>query len=107
MVLLISMLFCQFADCASLCEISNSLHSSNGNLNHPTKQVNTFYQNEKRSCEFFGEYYYSLLQYFRQQVKFSGRKFHFSNAIMRSTPRLLLYVQQLSTERIILSPKVP
>ena len=31
---LVSMIFCQFADCVSLREISNGLHSANGNLNH-------------------------------------------------------------------------
>ena len=29
---LVSMIFCQFADCVSLREISNGLHSANGNL---------------------------------------------------------------------------
>ena len=28
------MIFCLFADCVSLREISNGLHSTNGNLNH-------------------------------------------------------------------------
>jgi len=46
------MIFCQFADCVSLREISNGLHSANGNLNHlgilrtPSKS-NIAYQNEK------------------------------------------------------------
>nr|WP_246830079.1 MULTISPECIES: DUF4372 domain-containing protein [Prevotella] len=31
---LVSMIFCQFADCVSLREISNGLQSANGNLNH-------------------------------------------------------------------------
>ncbi|WP_455536925.1 DUF4372 domain-containing protein [Prevotella koreensis] len=31
---LVSMIFCQFADCTSLREISSGLHSNNSNLNH-------------------------------------------------------------------------
>ena len=52
------MIFCQFVDYVPLREISNGLHSANGNLNHlgipcaPSKS-NLSYQNEKRSCEFF------------------------------------------------------
>ena len=83
---LVSMIFCQFADCVSLREISNGLHSANGNLNHlgilraPSKS-NIAYRNEKRSCAFFRECYYKLLNYFGQQVRFSGRKFRFKNAV--------------------------
>ena len=83
---LVSMIFCQFADCVSLREISNGLHSANGNLNHlgirraPSKS-NLAYQNEHRSCAFFRDCYYSLLEYFGQQVSFSGRKFRFKNAV--------------------------
>lgn len=83
---LVSMIFCQFADCVSLREISNGLHSANGNLNHlgipraPSKS-NLSYQNEKRSCEFFRDCYYALLGYFGQQVRFTGRKFRFKNAV--------------------------
>ena len=83
---LVSMIFCQFADCVSLREISNGLRSANGNLNHlgilraPSKS-NIAYQNEKRSCAFFRECYYKLLNYFGQQVRFSGRKFRFKNAV--------------------------
>lgn len=83
---LVSMIFCQFADCVSLREISNGLHSANGNLNHlgipraPSKS-NLSYQNEKRSCGFFRDCYYTLLNYFGQQVRFTGRKFRFKNAV--------------------------
>ena len=83
---LVSMIFCQFADCVSLREISNGLHSANGNLNHlgipraPSKS-NLAYQNEHRSCAFFRDCYYALLNYFGQQVGFSGRKFRFKNAV--------------------------
>lgn len=83
---LVSMIFCQFADCVSLREISNGLHSANGNLNHlgilraPSKS-NLAYRNEHRSCAFFRDCYYRLLDYFGQQVGFSGRKFRFKNAV--------------------------
>ena len=83
---LVSMIFCQFADCVSLREISNGLHSANGNLNHlgiaraPSKS-NLAYQNEHRSCAFFRECYYALLGYFGQQISFSGRKFRFKNPV--------------------------
>ncbi len=46
------MIFCKFADSVSVREISNGLHSANGNLNHlgilrtPSKS-NIAYQNEK------------------------------------------------------------
>ncbi len=46
------MIFCLFADCVSVREISNGFHSANGNLNHlgilrtPSKS-NIAYQNEK------------------------------------------------------------
>ena len=72
---LVCMVFCQFADCVFLREISNGLHSDNGNLNHlgmrraPGKSTLS-YQNEKRSCEFFRDCYYALLNYFGQRVKF-------------------------------------
>lgn len=83
---LVSMIFCQFADCVSLREISNGLRSANGNLNHlgilraPSKS-NLAYQNEKRSCAFFRDCYYTLPDYFGQQVRLSGRKFRFKNAV--------------------------
>ncbi|MBO1362984.1 DUF4372 domain-containing protein [Prevotella sp. A2931] len=71
---LVSMIFCQFADCVSLREISNGLRSANGNLNHlgilraPSKS-NIAYQNEKRSCAFFRECYYKLLNYFGNNLE--------------------------------------
>ena len=83
---LVSMIFCQFANCVSLREISNGLHSANGNLNHlgiaraPSKS-NLAYQNEHRSCAFFRECYYAFLGYFGQQISFSGRKFRFKNPV--------------------------
>lgn len=81
-----SMIFCQFADCVSLREISNGLHSANGKQNHlgirraPSKS-SLAYQNEHRPCAFFRDCYYALLNYFGQQVGLSGRKFRFKNAV--------------------------
>lgn len=79
------MIFCQFVDYVPLREISNGLHSANGNLNHlgipcaPSKS-NLSYQNEKRSCEFFCDCYYALLNYFGQlplKDSFTAIKIHF------------------------------
>ena len=83
---LVSMIFCQFTNCTSLREISSGLHSNNSNLNHlyilcTPFMSNIAYQKEKRSCAFFRECYYKLLNYFGQQVRFSGRKFRFKNAV--------------------------
>ena len=75
-----SMVFCQFANCVSLREISNGLKSATGNLNHlgitraPSKS-NLSYQNEHRSSDMFKECYYRLLEYFGQQAAFPRRKF--------------------------------
>lgn len=77
---LVSMVFCQFANCVSLREISNGLKSATGNLNHlgitraPSKS-NLAYQNEHRSSDMFKECYYRLLEYFGQQAAFPRRKF--------------------------------
>ena len=68
---LVSMVFCQFANCVSLREISNGLKSATGNLNHlgitraPSKS-NLAYQNEHRSSDVLKECYYKLLEYFGQ-----------------------------------------
>ena len=51
-----------------------------GILRSPSKS-NIAYQNEKRSCTFFRECHYKWLNYFGQQVRFSGRKFRFKNAV--------------------------
>jgi len=76
---LVSMIFCQFAACTSLREISNGLRSATGNLNHlglgsaPSKS-NLSYQNARRTCEMFRECYYRLLQYFGQQEGFAVKR---------------------------------
>lgn len=77
---LVSMIFCQFANCVSLREISNGLKSATGNLNHlglsraPSKS-NIAYQNEHRTSEMFRECYFSLLSHFGQQAGYGKRKF--------------------------------
>lgn len=83
---LVSMIFCQFADCASLREISNGLKSAGGNLNHlgigraPGKST-IAYQNENRNSEFFKDCYYALLDYFGQQLSLPRKKFRFKNPV--------------------------
>ena len=51
-----------------------------GILRAPSK-YNLAYQNEKRSCAFFRDCYYTLPDYFGQQVRLSGRKLRFKNAV--------------------------
>ncbi len=83
---LVSMIFCQFAGCSSLREISNGLKSATGNLNHlgfnraPSKSTLS-YQNEHRSSELFRDCYYMLLDHLGQQAGFSRRKFRIKNPI--------------------------
>ena len=83
---LVSMIFCQFADCASLREISNGHKSAGGNLNHlgigraPGKST-IAYQNENRNSEFFKDCYYALLDYFGQQLSLPRKKFRFKNPV--------------------------
>lgn len=76
---LISMLFCHLANSCSLRDISNGLRSATGNLNHlgvkraPSKS-SISYQNERRSCDLFKDYYFALLDYFGQQLKVDRQK---------------------------------
>ena len=77
---LISMLFCQFAKANSLREISNGLRSATGNLNHlgvqvPPSKSSLCYINQHRTWEIFKDYYFSLLNQFRQEVQFQRIKF--------------------------------
>ena len=77
---LITMIFCQFAYCTSLREISNGLKSATGNLNHlgleraPSKSILS-YQNEHRPCKIFKECYYALFSYLGQQAIFKGHHY--------------------------------
>ncbi len=83
---LVSMVFCQFAGCTSLREISNGLKSATGNLNHlginraPSKSTLS-YQNENRTSELFRDCYYMLLNHLGQQAGFGRRKFRIKNPI--------------------------
>ena len=76
----VSMVFCQFADCVSLRDISNGLKSATGNLNHlgikdaPSKST-IGYQNEHRDSGVFKDIYYKVLEYLGQQVV-GGRRIH-------------------------------
>ena len=79
---LISMVFCQFANCISLRDISNGLKSATGNLNHlgirraPSKSTLS-YQNEHRDSTVFRECYFRLFEYIGQQVSFRQCRFRF------------------------------
>lgn len=77
---LVSMIFCQFANCVSLRDISGGMRSAMGNLNHlgvdraPTKSTLS-YQNEHRSSDVFREIYYAALRHLGQHVV-GGRRIH-------------------------------
>lgn len=70
---MVSMLFCHFAKSSSVRDISNGLRSATGNLNHldvnkaPSKS-SISYQNARRNPKLFEEFYFSLLDYFGQQL---------------------------------------
>jgi len=73
---LISMLFCHLGHANSVRDISNGLRSITGNINHlgckqaPSKS-SVSYVNEHRSYKIFEEFYYELLEYLSQMVRFS------------------------------------
>lgn len=77
---LVSMIFCQFADCVSLRDIANGMLSASGNLNHlgveeaPSKST-LGYQNKKRNSDVFRDIYYKVLAHLGQQVK-GGKRIH-------------------------------
>ena len=83
---LVSMVFCQFAGCGSLRDISNGLKSATGNLNHlgisraPSKSTLS-YQNEHRGSAVFKEIYYRLFEHFGQQAVFRQRRFRFKTPV--------------------------
>lgn len=83
---LITMIFCQFAHCTSLREISNGLKSATGNLNHlgmeraPSKSILS-YQNEHRPSQIFKECYYALFSYLGQQAVFEGHHYPVKTAV--------------------------
>ncbi len=84
---LVSMLFCQFAKSQSVRDISNGLRSATGNLNHlgiqkaPSKSTIS-YQNERRDCNVFKEYYYHLFKHLGQQPGFRRVNFRIKSKIL-------------------------
>ena len=80
------MIFCQFAHCTSLREISNGLKSATGNLNHlgmgraPSKSILS-YQNEHRPSQIFKECYYALFSYLEQQAVFEEHHYPVKKAV--------------------------
>jgi len=83
---LVSMLFCHFAKSNSLRDISNGLRSATGNLNHlgvksaPSKS-SISYQNANRTCDLFKDFYFSMLDYFGQQLKVPRKKLRIKTPI--------------------------
>lgn len=75
---LVSMIFCQFANCISLRDISGGMRSAMGNLNHlgveraPTKSTLS-YQNEHRASNVFCEIYQTVMHHLGQHVA-GGRR---------------------------------
>lgn len=70
---LVSMIYCKFAYCVSLREISNGLHSANGNPSHlgmlhaPTKSSIT-YQNEKTPMCILSQRQLQVAELFRTAI---------------------------------------
>lgn len=83
---LVSMIFCQFAQCDSVRDISNGLKSATGNLNHlgisraPSKST-VAYQNANRDSSVFRDIFYSLYSYFGQQDWGKRKRFRFKMPI--------------------------
>ena len=83
---LVAMLFSQFANSASLRDISNGIQSATGNLNHlgvnraPSKS-NLSYQNKNRNWELFRDYYFALFESLGQQARFKQVKFRIKSKI--------------------------
>ena len=77
---LVSMIFCQFADCVSLRDIAAGMRSASGNLNHlgveeaPSKST-LGYQNKNRVSDVFRDIYYTVLSHLGQQVR-GGKRIH-------------------------------
>lgn len=69
----ISMVFCQFSQCAPVRDISNGLKSATGNLNHlgtslaPSKPT-VAYQDARRDSTVFRNIFYMLFRHFGQQA---------------------------------------
>ena len=62
---LVSMIFCQFADCVSLRDIAAGMQSASGNLNHlgveeALSKSTLGYQNKNRGSDVFRDIYYTI-----------------------------------------------
>jgi len=78
---LVTMLFCQFAKCQSIREITNGLLSILGNLNHlgiqrksPSKS-SLSYINATRDWQMFREFFFLLYEDFQRRGYFQRKKF--------------------------------
>ena len=84
---LICMLFCQFANCQSVRDISNGLRSATGNLNHlgiqtaPSKSTIS-YQNQRRDWTIFEAYYHELQTHLSHLSGFKKRRFRIKSKIL-------------------------
>lgn len=82
---LVSMLFCQFAQAASLREISMGLQSCEGKLSHlgikPPKKSTLANANKVRSWEFYKALFESLLGVVKSGAQGNTRKFNFKHKL--------------------------
>ena len=91
---MVSMLFCQFAQCKSLREISDGLAVTTGKLNHlamksaPAKST-LAYANEHRSWEVYEKLFYSLLKQSGAVAPEKKKKFTFKNKLLSMDASLI------------------
>ena len=91
---MVSMLFCQFAQCKSLREISDGLAVTTGKLSHlamksaPAKST-LAYANEHRSWEVYQKLFYSLLGQFKTISPDKKQKFTFKNKLLSMDASLI------------------
>lgn len=82
---LVAMLFCQFAQAASLREITMGLQSCEGKLSHlgidPLSRSTLAYANEVRSWELYKELFDELLKMVKSESKSTTRNFNFSQKL--------------------------
>jgi hypothetical protein len=83
----VSMLFCQFAQCKSLREISDGLAVTFGKLVHlgmkiaPAKST-LAYANAHRTCRVYSQLFYELLEFCRAYSPGKKAKFRFKNPLL-------------------------
>jgi len=84
-----AMLFCQLAQADSLREICNGLACCVGKLNHlglsgPPSKSNLSYANAHRPAALYEDFFWLLLDRFREQGRLGGRahKFRFKNKLL-------------------------